>query len=596
MGRRRTRGFTLIEVLVAIVLLMVGIYAILKIFPRGFETLERARAGTIAGRLAERELERWRLTASSLPDDIIATDAQGNPLDAKELTDAGFLPDDITPRVTGDFGNSKTSPYYEPDSVFLPRTIHGERVTIPVGEQGQVPFYVLAFAPIEPLEPNKLNAEWIRVYSTPYRRAYTLAQLAATPPPPRAFYYYLDEATGKFRFRTAGYERKVKLEYSYISGGEAHDVLFDSITVQANDNDYPRVPSGITSAYAAPSIAQFDRIISGSEAVYDAFEETKDIGDLAPDKPQGKYFLGDPDNKGEPGIFVGPIRFHPLDSGRQVRVDYRVKDWSIIHEDFETGAGSPVQLSLANIKGPDFKNPPRESNAEPLGQGAGKGRYVVLAVLDSGDPLTALYYGLHPGETLTNETFEVDYLHGRVTIPAAVGSSTRFRVYYRADGDWCVQVMKPAALYRRATANEQPGFRKYGWDGSSNQLYFYPQDVGQMVSVDYQTTNGERITGELHQIAPPGANGQCPIWTKQGAGPSDFGLLNTPRANSYLLVRGVSLRARVLYTTRGYSRPKVAAQQISTWPWPTQLVPAIEALPEAWHKLDFDTELTRPTE
>ena len=77
---RRTsaqRGFTLIEILITLVILIIGIYGMLRVFPPGFSAIEVSGQRTIAAQLAEAELARWKLHPEALPDAIVATDYDG---------------------------------------------------------------------------------------------------------------------------------------------------------------------------------------------------------------------------------------------------------------------------------------------------------------------------------------------------------------------------------------------------------------------------------------------------------------------------------------------------------------------------------------
>jgi len=56
--RGASAGFSLVEVLVALAILIVGIFALIELFPPGFFTLQIAANDTAANRLAQAEIER----------------------------------------------------------------------------------------------------------------------------------------------------------------------------------------------------------------------------------------------------------------------------------------------------------------------------------------------------------------------------------------------------------------------------------------------------------------------------------------------------------------------------------------------------------
>jgi Tfp pilus assembly protein FimT len=76
----RVRGTTLIEILVTIVIFLIGILAVLQIFPKGFQILVYGRNQSVASALARDEVERLESRASELPAMIVSAsrDANGN--------------------------------------------------------------------------------------------------------------------------------------------------------------------------------------------------------------------------------------------------------------------------------------------------------------------------------------------------------------------------------------------------------------------------------------------------------------------------------------------------------------------------------------
>ncbi|MGC8864068.1 MAG: hypothetical protein ACP5R5_15025, partial [Armatimonadota bacterium] len=61
------KGTSLVEILVVMVVLLVGIMTIIQMFPTGFCVVRAGESQTIATRLAQQELERWKSMAANLP-------------------------------------------------------------------------------------------------------------------------------------------------------------------------------------------------------------------------------------------------------------------------------------------------------------------------------------------------------------------------------------------------------------------------------------------------------------------------------------------------------------------------------------------------
>ena len=67
---RSQRGASLIEVLVALILLVVGIYSIARLFPGGFFSLRSAQDSDVADRLAQAQLEQLKQDNNFLLDAV----------------------------------------------------------------------------------------------------------------------------------------------------------------------------------------------------------------------------------------------------------------------------------------------------------------------------------------------------------------------------------------------------------------------------------------------------------------------------------------------------------------------------------------------
>ncbi len=70
MRKRRICGASLVEVLVVIVILVVGIFSIVRLFPGGFLVLERGKEQAMAAQLNKQMLERLKGRLENLPEGI----------------------------------------------------------------------------------------------------------------------------------------------------------------------------------------------------------------------------------------------------------------------------------------------------------------------------------------------------------------------------------------------------------------------------------------------------------------------------------------------------------------------------------------------
>ena len=557
------RGFTLLEVLVAMAILVIGIYALIRIFPVGLASIEYGKSRTIAAQLAEKQIAHWRLRADNLSDAIAGWEAGSYPTDY----DSTSLDPDAD------------NPNYQPDSCWLPRLIVGEKVQIQASGSAGLPFYLLAFAPIQKFS----GSDPIIVYSTPYSRVDTLAELI---PSWDRRPYYLDYQQGKVYFDRAAYDRKFKIAYSWLdksgAGGPlVRDVVSEVMDVDANTSG--------SHDLAAASNANFQRVVKASDRVYQAF--ILDGG--APSNPGHYYF--DP----AAGATTGVVVFSTADAGRTVKIDYLVRDWQIIREDNLTVDGNgQIKLAFARLKDADYRNPPRQDSAQPVGQdGGGIDRYVVAVNLRAGG---ALYgdskHTMWLDRATTNGDFRVTYKDvpdpdnpgeivagGTLVFPSSKAQpGDIFRIYYRVPGDWGIQMQKAAIYYQDSQYTNAPAYQQYQIAASDSDdptrydvLTFEPCEADKSVVVDYtyeRSGRTYRATGELHKIAD--------IDTASG---SAYGFLldklEEDEDNTLTLVhsvRGVSVTARVI------------------WAGPGKSEAGGTSLGEMWREARLSTYLTRP--
>jgi hypothetical protein len=572
---RRTRGqaFSLVEVLIALVVLMVGIYAMLRIFPRGYRAVELTEQRTTAALLAEAELNRWRLQPDALPDAVVATDYQGVAIpalltgSAETLTGAPSLysrvlvygeraarmplttdysiltlsaadvalldrtarpliynPGDLTPSqfdgaleplptgVNQTMRPARLHPCWEPNSLYLPRTIVGERIdirrlgTTPSG----VPFYLLSHAPLDvlryepdtsiPPSPNPIP-RYVDIYDA---RPWTYGASVEGALREREFRY--DPASGAMVFGPQpppAWARSFKVDYTdpnsllRVFGGYA-------VTAAGSDTGTLLSPIGLAVRLADPGSFQVhERMIPLTDAEHAAYVASPALW------PRNAYYVN------AETALTGKIEFSPLlqllpqpGDVNLAKVDYRVRDWQVMVFDVEVPSNGVVQLPVRGLKGPTYTNPPRQDQPQEVARGIkllwnlvenrwetpdyrnpATWAYVVAVDRQTGEILTdhegitwpgipqerlarfrvnyrdsllAFNYGeWEPGVAGTfrrdlegNAMIGSRYLHSR--------SGRTFRVFCRAQGDWAVQLSLASRLYARA--GPEPGYL-YGRPG-----------------------------------------------------------------------------------------------------------------------------------
>ncbi|GEM_PF-672777 len=95
--KRRQAGTSLVEILVVIVIFLIGILAVVQVFPRGFRLLLVSRSNSVATALGRDEVERIKAKPEGIPEEVVTVQYVGgvpmvnqtrDPLDVSPLGDA----------------------------------------------------------------------------------------------------------------------------------------------------------------------------------------------------------------------------------------------------------------------------------------------------------------------------------------------------------------------------------------------------------------------------------------------------------------------------------------------------------------------------
>lgn len=591
-----TRGTTLVEILVVMVVLLIGILTMIQLFPTGFRVVRAAESQTIATRLAQQELERWKNMAANLPAGILPIDENGN-----VLNDQDPGPPFHAYRKDASGNYIITNGRLERGNALNCRQVIDETTLIPLAshfrtEQGTLygSRYTLAFSPIDAWRDNNNRLQGITIKSGDLRRR--VAESSFDPPYLRPGEYAIDydlsqgqDYSGKEVFHVAfprdpGIQRIYYISYSYWASTDPDNPnvepeLFSRVDqlvvrngesyIDGDDGDWIEVPiEGVPTGYTVIEVEPY------TETCARGFLE--DDGNAPPNDPY-RFRLVD--------SIVGVIAFNPVGYGLyeytakgirpiEARISYLINDPRILREDRvvpqpQPGATEiPVKLALRfilNIGDPTNDLAPGNPPEEQTYKGLMIARDGSVAI-----PLPVLIIDLPTGLRVDLPNNAIDFKAGVVRLPLKANlidyagqvqarnvdlPGRHLRFFYRADGDWSVQCRKAYTTYMRKYAAGDLDYRTYRIRVDPNdrnrlvpRLLFAPCEGLKTVAVDYSyiDPNGveRKVAGEAHQIDLARDNpsdGWC-VDLLKNAPPGSY-----ISRNARIVVVGVSFTARVIW-------------------------------------------------
>ena len=548
--RRNRRGVSLLEILVVLAILVVGILAIIRLFPSGFFSIESVGNTALADTLGSAALDTQAQNATGLPGAILANVA---------LVDSQYSSSDYDQNVEPDF--SKT--------LDRSRTVQDETVAVPAQKTGNSfkCVYVVSYGPFR-YGSYRLSGEIVNSPATnpTVNSAYwqdvsgsSVATVGAPAIPqedlqddlvPRQERVLVDYADGKLAIpyaRTYSQACTVLIQATNKVTGQ-DQVYTLGFTVPASGSS-PTVTDPHQPNDPAKFLADGQSYYNGgwfdpAQAMTDPADNTKTYKyntDAAPAIPPTPWknvmlyrpyayvagatsdaaFSSDPyqyataspdvvDGNGGAVANLGAIAFNPLGAGGQgvkplrARVSYLSYGWRVLHEDRDVptitvGSGTTTRLTLKNLKKVGDPQSDNTIFAGLIAEAASPQKDLYFLNLDTGQTLTTPVNDEDANGTVAAD-INVSYATGRITFPAGT-SASRVRIFYAGDQDWTVAVQKAPDFYTRDadTTSAAPvldaAHCAFGLDPvSGNPCLFFPRcDAGKTVEVDglvaYDTAN-----------------------------------------------------------------------------------------------------------
>jgi type II secretory pathway pseudopilin PulG len=511
--RRGQAGATLVEIMVVLVILLIGIFLVIRVFPEGFGILRANGNRTLATRLAEQEMTRMRGDLSSLPDGVLfgyfnqsLNGGVGGIQTQNEID-----PDDL-----GSYLNSTPiNPYYSDVNKF--RLIKGEAVKIPVavtGAFGSGSVYTCKFGP---LYMNQVVGNRDNVPTNDNERALYDSFLAVTGAPMTGIPVEAD-STNTFRFRNFLTNQQSYL-IDYGGENDGAQIMFaprpPTTPARANPTRFFRVTvtfdngSGFTTQTVTVSVPDSynpvwtslgvtGEVVPGSDAVARSFDRIPYNGTWDSNDPYQFKLLSQNIATdfavGADATYanLGVLAFNPAGAGysettpRGVQpftayVDYSVLDWHILREEREVppvlGNANGTVAVRVTLRDLMRVGDPLADNTFYNGIYGGTQRSVDIDVFDLNDPTGA---PLLPGDYNNGNPIDADpftgiehrdangdpiqadyyiepdqrngtYRTGTIFVNTnRRPAGSKLRILYKAQGDWAVAVQKAYSRYETA--------------------------------------------------------------------------------------------------------------------------------------------------
>jgi len=608
--RSNRRAASLIEVMVVLVVLLIGVFAVIQVFPAGLTFLRTSGNRIIATRLAQAVSEQLKADEANIPDSV----EYGFVDSGSVSTVVGTDPDDLSQRPDG-------NPYYSDVNKW--RRIRGEAVTVgmPVpGDFGSGFPYMVKFGPIY-LDPAYGNPStvpdghemYLSVVSAPLIAADSGADSESGSLNPYRYrgalrssrHYVLDPGTGGggayLLVLPSSRERTFRVR-CLVASADAPDGTVGGVRAV---EELVVVPASTFQWIALPSVGSGESVVPGSDIVTRAFRRLPASDNWTSDDPY-EYKLVSANIAAAPGgtsfANLGQIAFHPSGAthveesntasrGFVAYVDYYVLDWHILRDDREVPAVSPdaagavpIRLTLSRLKRNGDANSDNTlyDGLFPSADTDPASNYDLRVVrMDTGAVLTQGDYDLRDGADAGADYWARDGRDGTWDTGTLYVNSSRLpvgtplRVLYKADGDWAVSVQKASSVYRSWVASQSgrpPADRtdaglvfgdpsRFGIEGS--RIYFWRSEINKSVVIRLETFDS---AGEASRQAPlqvtidrtDGDHAYVDIARLLPAGTVRYRVFGGE-------IRGVSTKVRVTWKDRPDDRAPWQVQDLDTY-------------------------------
>lgn len=510
----------MVELLVVIVIFLVGILAVMQIFPRGLQIVSDTEKRSVATQLVRAQIDLLRADPTRIPEMILPTRYTFSGAQVIIEADVDRNPDDLGPysqRIDAngnilDAGGNVLGNWAYLSGPNIQRRIIGEGGPVPAPRRvGARTGGVLALQ-FAPIVYNPAYVSEFQVYGN------NLVRRGGAPGGRiREWEFFVEDADDTtatiYVLRDTVKTRNYRLAMTaYIDNGTSRfrrEIIDTTISVAPGAAGYVGLA---LSGYAGLQVGEtfmsveygsirlnrkFDAVVAFSADPYE-FQMLDETLGLMLFNPTGYNYM------------------IPQPGGRRVpltaRVNYDVYDWRILREEFRISAAYPAEqrLMVRNLKHKtslDADGRQHQGLNVNVSDEAGgtENRDFLLIDLETGGIYSkaSLVIDYSGGMVRFNDTdndpsngVQVGLVLPGTSAPVQVTAEGRsVRALYQGVGDWAVQVSKPATWYRQdygrpnvgsfyAGGSHQYYFGTPVWAGEGiTRIYFAPMDLNKQVTI-----------------------------------------------------------------------------------------------------------------
>jgi len=562
-ARRQNAGFSLIEVMVALVILTIGIFAIIRLFPGGFLTILRTSELTQATGLAQEQIDAEK-QQPSVADSIVALDPT-NPANILADIRPDTLDDESVASAAGNVLRY-TDPYYVSNINHFLRVM-GEsfRISAPSSNSamGQGAVYMLRRGPVYNLfgtdgsgnPTDSLTVRGLPLQRTEQNSLATFNNPTGIPLLTNEAQYAIDYQHLKIAFfpRLGTASRQFVFAYEYLVNNAGAVTIVPVIpdpmnpattTITVPDVTAASLPPGVTTPTpvwqdifagggytgGVTKPANFDMSLGlhlDSDDVSRRFRYTTSAFDT--DAYEYKWYSPQYATNANVGVLIfNPAGYTQVTAGSTgtqpltARVDYTIFDNHIIHEDRSIPVAPPydIRLSLQFILvNGHVGDPNRSYDTQTTYNGlfrdtANTTPNLLLYNANTGDVVSSI--GVGGGSVAATLEDRAGILHlNQQDVESNNLQGATVRVYYRTEKDWGTELQKANARYNPTDMPVNVQYNGYyiggsdsAKDGSPNRIYFPICEAGKtvvlgefFVSTNQAAPNDRlRFSNEAYQV------------------------------------------------------------------------------------------------